>query len=107
MIDSAAPAYRRRERIGRVPFSTKLFQGLGAIPDTVLGWVLSTFVLLFYNPAGADDQAMKQELGGVSTHRGKVFKLAIPLSELPNYTAVTDQVPVNFSPTLVVIARSI
>lgn len=61
-------------------------------------------VLLFYNPAAADDQAVKQELAAVATHRGKVVKLTIPLSELASYTAVTDQVPVNFSPTLVVIA---
>ena len=63
-------------------------------------------VLLFYNPAAADDQAVKQELAAVATHRGKVVKLTIPLSELASYTAVTDQVPVNFSPTLVVIAPS-
>jgi glycoside/pentoside/hexuronide:cation symporter, GPH family len=49
MADSAAPAYHRRARAGRVPFATKLAQGVGAIPDTVLSWVLSTFVLLFYN----------------------------------------------------------
>jgi hypothetical protein len=60
--------------------------------------------LLFYNPSAADDQAVKQELAAVPNHRGKVVKLTIPLTELPNYTAVTDQVPVNFSPTLVVIA---
>jgi hypothetical protein len=62
--------------------------------------------LLFYNPSAADDQAVKQELAAVPNHRGKVVKLTIPLTELPNYTAVTDQVPVNFSPTLVVIAPS-
>jgi hypothetical protein len=62
--------------------------------------------LLFYNPAAADDQAVKRELAAVATHRGKVVKLTIPLPELARYTAVTTQVPVNFSPTLVVIARS-
>ena len=63
-------------------------------------------VMLFYNPAGADDQAVKQELAGVPTHRGKVVKLTIPLGESSNFTPVTDQVPVNFSPTLVLIAPS-
>jgi hypothetical protein len=62
--------------------------------------------LLFYNPASADDQAVKRELAAVPTHNGKVVKLTIPLSELARYTAVTAKVPVNFSPTLVVIARS-
>jgi hypothetical protein len=60
--------------------------------------------MLFYNPAATDDDAVKQELGGVATHRGKVVKLAIPLNEAANFTAVTQQVPVNPSPTLVLIA---
>jgi hypothetical protein len=62
--------------------------------------------MLFYNPTAADDKAVKQELAAVPTHRGRVVKLAIPLGEIANYTAVTEQVPVNFSPTLVLIAPS-
>ena len=60
---------------------------------------------LFYNPAASDDQAVKQELASVPTHKGKVVKLAVPLSELSNYTLITNQVPVAYSPTLVVINR--
>jgi hypothetical protein len=60
--------------------------------------------MLFYNPLAADDDAVKQELAGVPTHRGRVVKLTIPLSEASNFTAVTQQVPVNFSPTLVLLA---
>jgi hypothetical protein len=60
--------------------------------------------LLFYNPAAADDQAVRQELGTVGGHGGRVFELAIPLDEIGSYTAVTDQVPVNVSPTLVLVA---
>lgn len=60
--------------------------------------------MLFYNPAATDDVAVKRELAAVSTHRGHVVKLAIPLSEAQNFTAVTQQVPVNLSPTLVLIA---
>lgn len=62
--------------------------------------------LLFYNPAAPDDGAVKQELQTISTHRGAVVKLAIPLTEIPSYTAVISQVPVNFSPTLVIIDRA-
>ena len=62
--------------------------------------------MLFYNPAAADDQAVKQELAAVAAHRGKVVKLAIPLNEAAHYTAVTQQVPVNLSPTLVLIDPS-
>ncbi len=62
--------------------------------------------MLFYNPAAADDRAVKQELSSIPTHRGLVVKLTIPLSEAASYTGVTQQVPVNFSPTLVLIARN-
>jgi len=62
--------------------------------------------LLFYNPAAADDQAVKQELASVPTHKGEVVKLAIPLNEAANFTNVTQQVPVNLSPTLVLVSRA-
>ncbi len=62
--------------------------------------------LLFYNPAGADDQAVRQELSAVPTHSGKVVKLAVPISQLASYPVVTSQVPVMSSPTLVLIDRS-
>lgn len=59
--------------------------------------------LLFYNPAEADDRAVKQELAAVPGHRGKVVKLAVPLNELTRYTVVTSQVQIGESPTLVLI----
>jgi hypothetical protein len=62
--------------------------------------------LLFYNPAGADDRAVKQELGSVPTHHKLVVKLAVPISELGRYQVVTTQVPVSQSPTLVLIDRA-
>ena len=60
--------------------------------------------MLFFNPAATDDRAVRHELAVVPAHRGRVVKLTIPLSEIANYTAVTQQVPVNFSPTLVLVA---
>jgi hypothetical protein len=60
--------------------------------------------LLFYNPQAADDQALKRELASVPTHKGRVVKLAIPLGDAANFTAVTQQVPVNLSPTLVLVS---
>jgi hypothetical protein len=63
-------------------------------------------VMLFYNPQGADDVAVRSGLSGLSTHRGRVVKVIIPLNEAANFTPVTQQVPVNFSPTLVLIAPS-
>jgi len=49
MQDEVIPTYVRRERVGRLSFSTKLFQGIGAIPDTVKNWTFNTFILLYYN----------------------------------------------------------
>ncbi|HTX29784.1 MAG TPA: hypothetical protein VMD09_00260 [Solirubrobacteraceae bacterium] len=63
-------------------------------------------VMLFYNPSSADDVAVKQGLSGLSTHHGRVVKVIIPLNEASNFTPVTQQVPVNISPTLVLIAPS-
>lgn len=62
--------------------------------------------LLFYNPAAADDRAVRQELASVPTHKNSVVKLAVPISELARYQVVTTQVPVSESPTLVVIDRA-
>jgi hypothetical protein len=60
--------------------------------------------MLFYNPAGADDRAVRQELAAVPTERGRVVKLAVPLADLSRYSVVTSHVAVNESPTLVLIA---
>jgi hypothetical protein len=58
--------------------------------------------LLFFNPAGADDRAVDQELNAVQPS-GRLVKLAVPLQELASYSVVTNQVPVDISPTLVLI----
>lgn len=62
--------------------------------------------LLFYNPAATDDLAVKQELKTVPTHGRRVVKLAAPVGELARYAVVSNQIPVSFSPTLVLIDRS-
>ena len=61
--------------------------------------------LLFYNGAAADDRAIKSELAAVPGHGRRVFKLAVPISELARYTVVTNQVQISSSPTLVIINR--
>lgn len=48
-MEPATPSYVRRERTGPLSFSTRLYQGIGAIPDTIKNWVFNTFLLLFYN----------------------------------------------------------
>ena len=62
-------------------------------------------VLLFFNPSGADDQAVKRELGALPTHGGQVAKFAVPVSQLARFQAVTTRVPVTSSPTLLVIDK--
>ena len=62
--------------------------------------------ILFYNPAGADDEAVKHELASIPTHRGRVVKLIVPVAELSRYTTITTQVMVSTTPTLVLIGRN-
>lgn len=62
--------------------------------------------LLFYNSRGADDLAVRAELAGISVRGARILKLAVPLEELSRYPAVTNQVPVVQSPTLVLIDGS-
>jgi hypothetical protein len=62
--------------------------------------------VLFYNDAAADDRAVKKELAEVPTHHGKVVKLAVPVSQLSQYSVVTQQIPVVTAPTLVLIDAS-
>jgi hypothetical protein len=59
--------------------------------------------VLFFNPAAADDQAVKHELDEIPARGGKVVKLSVPLSELTRYPVITNQVQVTESPTLVLI----
>lgn len=98
---SAKPAHAPRTvrtRTGTGSAVTRLTAVQGALHSH------KVLALLFYNPAGADDQAVRQELGTVPAHGGRVFKLAVPLNEINSYLAIIDQVPVNVSPTLVLVA---
>ena len=63
--------------------------------------------ILFYNPAAADDRAVKHELASISTYKGRVVKLAVPVSQLSRYTAITTQVAISTTPTLVLVDRSL
>jgi GPH family glycoside/pentoside/hexuronide:cation symporter len=45
-----APQYARAKvRNGPVPLATKIFQGIGALPDTYKNFAFNTFLLLYYN----------------------------------------------------------
>jgi hypothetical protein len=61
--------------------------------------------LLFYNPSAPDDRAVDTELSVIPSQGGKVVKLAVPLQQLGTYSSLLNQVPINFSPTLILIGR--
>jgi hypothetical protein len=61
--------------------------------------------LLVYNPAAADDRAVQSELKSIPTHGGKVVKLSVPVQQLGSFSTLLNEVPVNFSPTLVLVDR--
>ncbi|MEZ5559208.1 MAG: MFS transporter [Pseudomonadales bacterium] len=45
-----AVGYRReRKRQGGVPLSTRIYQGVGALPDTFKDFAVKTFLLIYYN----------------------------------------------------------
>jgi len=59
--------------------------------------------ILFYNDAAADDRAVKNELAAIPTHRGQVVKVAVPVSQLIQFSSLTQTVDVNTAPELVLI----
>jgi hypothetical protein len=59
--------------------------------------------ILFYNDAAADDRAMKTELAAIPTHGGQVVKVAVPVSQLIQFSSLTQTVDVNTAPELVLI----
>lgn len=59
--------------------------------------------ILFYNDAAADDRAMKSELAAIPTHGGEVVKVSVPVSQLIQFSSLTQTVDVNTAPELVLI----
>lgn len=62
--------------------------------------------ILFYNDAAADDRAVKSELAAIPTHGGKVVKVAVPVSQLIQFSSLAQTVDVNTAPELVLIDRT-
>jgi hypothetical protein len=59
--------------------------------------------ILFYNDAAADDRAMKSELAAIPAHGGQVVKVAVPVSQLIQFSSLTQTVDINTAPELVLI----
>jgi hypothetical protein len=62
--------------------------------------------ILFYNDAAADDRAMKTELAAIPTHGGQVVTVAVPVSQLIQFSSLTQSVNVNTAPELVLIDKA-
>ena len=73
---------RSRSRIGTVPVSTKLYQGLGALPGGHKDWAFNTVLLLYYS----------QILGIPASYAGIVLAIALVLDAItdPMVGAYTD-----------------
>jgi hypothetical protein len=59
--------------------------------------------ILFYNDAAADDRAVKSELAAIPTHGDQVVKVAVPVSQLVQFSSLTQTVNINTAPELVLI----
>jgi hypothetical protein len=62
--------------------------------------------MLVYNPSASDDRAVNSELKSIPTHGGKVVKVSVRVQDLGSFSSLLNEVPVNFSPTLVLIDRN-
>jgi hypothetical protein len=62
-------------------------------------------VLLFWNPAAADDVAARGALRELDLHGGKVVVRIVPITRVAQYASVTSGVKIAQSPTTLVIGR--
>ncbi len=82
---SSSRTYRRaQQREGKVPLSAKIFQGIGALPDTYKNWAFGTFVLFYYN----------QVLGMPAVYASTAIMIALVVD------AITDPLVGSYSDTL-------
>jgi hypothetical protein len=63
-----------------------------------------TEVMLFWDSAGSDDRHTRAALQQVNTRHGTVKVHAIPIKDVGKYTAITADVKINVSPTIVIIS---
>lgn len=61
-------------------------------------------IVLFWDPAGSDDRHVRQAVQEVNTREGTVKIHAYEIDDVGKYTALTQDVPVNVSPTLIVLS---
>ncbi|MEA2293118.1 MAG: hypothetical protein QOE86_757 [Solirubrobacteraceae bacterium] len=64
-------------------------------------------VMLFWNPKGADDRAVRQALRGVGSHHGAVAVHVAKVADIARYAMITRGVDVQQSPSVVVVDRKL
>jgi hypothetical protein len=62
-------------------------------------------VVLFYNPLGSDDSAVRRAVRGVDRFGGRVSVHSAPISKVGDYEAITRGVQVLQAPTVLVIGH--
>jgi hypothetical protein len=62
-----------------------------------------TVAVLFYNPRGADDRLVARELRTLDLRARRLARITVPIGQLSHYAALTNQVPVESAPTLIVV----
>jgi hypothetical protein len=58
--------------------------------------------ILFYNPGAADDEAERAELQSIP-NSARLLRLAVPISQVADYPAISLSVPIQTTPTLVIV----
>jgi hypothetical protein len=61
-------------------------------------------VVLFWDPSGSDDRHVRQAVQQINTRNGTVKVHAIEIDDVGKYTALTKDVAVNVSPTIMIIS---
>jgi hypothetical protein len=64
-------------------------------------------VLAFWNPKSADDEATRDAVKGLSTHKGKVVVQIADVRKIARYATITRGVDVSQSPSVLVIDRKL
>ena len=92
---TARPPARRRAAGGTTPAAVN-----NALADG------NVVVLLFWDPRGSDDRAVRNELRRVRNRGGRTLTAAVPIRQVSRYGAVTRGVQVLQSPTILIVDRA-
>jgi hypothetical protein len=96
--DASATSAAQREPAAQVAEARAPGQAIAAKPERVR-------VLLFFNPHGADDRAVRSAVDGVDRRDGRVAVRAVSISRLGEFTDELRGVSVTQAPTVVVVGR--